>query len=282
MSDRPLVSERHFFLEGRNKSTYCVEYMPDTGGKTEKGVILCKPIWGERIRTHRIFTNLGRMLASHGFAVITCDYYGDGNSGGETQDLTYPGMVNDITRMYDHLRGRYNPTSITLAGFRVGASCAISANSQLPEVKKTILIEPLLNIIDYLKDALRANLTSQMALHKKIVKTREELIGDLKQGIPLNIDGFIVGRKLWESFESASPLKINGSLKGPFVVFSLVDKRGRGADYTGLVRQLGNARLEQIVKEFVWNDWKYYVPSPPIFFDRIMQEISSDRDVSHE
>jgi alpha/beta superfamily hydrolase len=282
MSNSPFKSERHFFLQNENKSTYCVEYMADSSNKTKQGVILCKPIWGERIRTHRIFTNLGRMLASHGFNVITCDYFGDGNSGGETQDLTYDGMVDDVNHMYDHLRAQSNLTSLALVGFRVGATCALSASSRLPDVRRTILIQPILNIIDYLKEALRANLASQMALHKKIVRTREKLVEDIKAGIPVNIDGFIVGKGLWESFESSSPLKMSDTLNGSFVIFSLIDKYGKGTDYTGLLKELGNVRIEQLEKEFVWTDWKYYVPSPPILFDKILQEISLDQDIHNE
>lgn len=277
MKNNGLCRERHFFLEAKGKAIYCVEYLPEDTLDNGRGVILCKPIWGERIRTHRIFTNLANMLASQGFSVVTCDYYGDGNSGGETQDLTYSGMVEDIELIYDYLSDQRDPAAMMVVGLRLGACCALSVNSRLPKVVKTILIEPVPNIIDYLKDALRANLTSQMAIHKKIVRNREQLIEDLKAGILINIDGFVIGKRFWESFESASSMKIIEGLNGSFVVFSLVDQRGKSTDYTGLFSRLENVRFEKIPKEFTWTDWKYYVPSPPILFEKVLQEINSDQ-----
>ena len=68
--------DRHFFLQHHNKSIYCVEYLPQNGKNIDTAVIICAPIWGERIRTHRIFTSLGRELQKKNSYVLTCDYYG--------------------------------------------------------------------------------------------------------------------------------------------------------------------------------------------------------------
>ena len=62
MTNNPNKKERHFFLEKENKRIYCVEYIADPAKNNKQGIILCKPTWGERIRTHRIFTNLARLL----------------------------------------------------------------------------------------------------------------------------------------------------------------------------------------------------------------------------
>jgi len=273
VSKQNLGKERHFFLEENSKVIYCVEYLPEDRTNKNYGVILCKPMWGERIRTHRIFTHLARMLSSEGFTVITFDYYGDGNSGGETKDLSYFSMVNDILSLYRYVDKKYQVNRFALIGLLVGANIAIDAEPKFHKLNKMILFEPLLNPIDRIKKALRANLSSQMVVHKKTIKNRDALIQDLRNDIPVNIDGFIIGKKLWESFEQASPLKIESDFPGSVSVYSMVDKGRKGTDYSELAQSFSNCNFQTIEKEFIWTDWKYYIPKPPIFINAVRSEL---------
>lgn len=265
--------ERHFFLEKKNKRIYCVEYIADPAKDNKQGVILCKPTWGERIRTHRIFTNLARMLKKEGFNIISFDYFGDGNSGGGTLDLNFSGMVDDIVEVSKYLSSQHEIESFTLIGLRIGANCAIVAEPKIKNLKQMILFEPIINPVEDLKVRLRANLSSQMAVHKKILKNRTVLIEEIKSGIPVNMDGFLIGKELWESFEQVSPLQINSDFTGPVKIISLVEKNKKGIDFSKLVENYKNGSRMAIEKEFIWTDWKYYIPNPPIFFEAVRSEL---------
>ncbi len=268
-------TERHFFLEKENKRIYCVEYLADHANNNKQGIVLCKPTWGERIRTHRIFTNLGRMLREEGFTVISFDYFGDGNSGGDTLDLNYHGMVGDAVAVSEYLSDQHGIDSLTLIGLRIGANCAIGAEPKLKQLRRMILFEPILNPVEDLKVRLRANLSTQMAVHKKILKNRTVLIEEIKSGTPVNMDGFLIGKKLWESFEEFSPLKIDSDFTGPVKMISLVEKNKKKKDFSALAENYQNGSILIILKEFIWTDWKYYIPKPPIFFETIKSELLS-------
>lgn len=266
-------TERHFFLKQQNKQIYCVEYLPSEIYNKKHGVILCKPIWGERIRTHIIFSNLGRLLSENGFSAITCDYYGDGNSGGETIELNYFSMVDDITRLHHYFSQNQHIDTYSLLGLRLGANVAIGAAPNIFNLQKMILFEPALNPIDYFHKALRANLATQMAINKIISKTRDDLIADLKNDISVNIDGFVIGREFWESFERISPLKVESNLGESVVLCSITQKGRKGTDYSSLAHDFQGAIVKSIEQEFFWDSWKSYIPKPKIFFETIMSEL---------
>lgn len=266
-------TERHFFLRENGKQIYCVEYLPSEKDSNRHGVILCKPIWGERIRTHIIFSNLARHLSNNGFSVITCDYYGDGNSGGETIELNYLSMVEDITLLHHYFAQNYRIDTFSLLGLRLGANVAIGAEPELFNLYKMILFEPFLNPINQFTNALRANLATQMAIHKTILKTRDDLIDDIKKNISVNIDGFVIGKEFWESFERISPLKIESNFDQSAVFYSIAPKGRKGTDYSGLARDYQHFVVKCIEQEFFWDSWKTYVPKPKIFFESIMAEL---------
>ena len=126
MARRP-ERERHFFLDGGGGRLHCVEHLPPPDLSNGKAVVLCRPIWGERIRTHRVFASLGRHLSGKGFSVVACDYHGDGNSGGATLDLSFTGMVADVKRLHAYLLETHKPRGFAVVGLRAGANCALAA-----------------------------------------------------------------------------------------------------------------------------------------------------------
>ena len=270
---------RPFFLNENSKSIYCVEYTPDQSQAEGVGVLLCKPIWGERIRTHRIFANLAVMLCEKGYHVATCDYFGDGNSGGETVDLSFESMVDDICMLNNDFSRRNSIASLTVIGLLIGANVAIEAEKHLPNLSRLLLFEPLRDPIEAFKRALRANLSSQMVRFKKVIKNRESLIEDLHNDIPVNIDGFVIGKKFWESFERASPLRIDSQFEGRVHVYSMMDKRGKGSDFQDIADAYQNGKFDCVEKEFIWTDWKTYIPKPKQFFKVIKDGLQDERNV---
>ncbi len=272
-----VFSERHFFLQKADRNLYCVEYLPSEEKRSDVFVILCKPIWGERIRTHMVFANLARFLAQNGYCVITCDYYGDGNSGGESHELNFPVMVDSLELIHDYIRENIQLTKSALIGLRLGANAAMGVEPRLRGVKKMLLFDPFERPIDYFAAALRANLANQMTVHKKILKTRDELIQDLKEDIFVNIDGFVIGRSFWTSFEIVSPFSVVSNFDDAVVVYSMTPpgRKPKPLDYTWLTGNYVNTEVKNMEQEFIWNGWKKHVPKPMAFMDEILSQINS-------
>jgi len=263
---------RHFFLQHHNKSIYCVEYLPQNGKSIDTAVIICTPIWGERIRTHRIFTSLGRELQNNNSYVFTCDYYGDGNSQGESHQLSFENIIEDLESLRNYTLEKYNIQNYYFVGYRLGASALIPLLDKL-NINKAILIDPILNPVSYLEDALRANLTAQMTRYKKIIKNRDVLIKEIQTGKLINVDGFLIGKEMWTSFEKNSPISANKNFIGDVVIISSENQKKKSEDIHKFSQGFQNARVEFVKKEVVLTSWKYYTQKPPIIFSKIFSEI---------
>lgn len=266
-----LINERHFFLETGAKRIYCVEYVPVAGKSNKAAVILCKPIWGERIRTHRIFTNLGRLLCNEGFDVITCDYFGDGNSAGDSLDLNFYSMTEDIVDLHKHICSKSEIVNFTLIGLRVGANCAIWASKMIGQLRAMILVEPIPDLSNYLMDALRSNISSQMLAHKKVIKNRDALVQDIIEGTPVNVDGFMVGKGMWESFLASSPLNID-TAPNCYSSFVSLQQNGKKTSLPERLINIPHVHYINIQREFSWTAWKTYTSTPPIFMNTVLTE----------
>lgn len=265
-------NEKHFFLIRGGLSIYCVEYIPIDSKRLDTTVVLCKPIWGERIRTHMVFANLARILAQRGYFVITCDYFGDGNSGGDTHELTFPKMVESIAHVYEYACEKNFPAKNALIGLRLGANIAMHLEPKIKHTEKMLLFEPIENPIDYFKEALRANLANQMTVHKKILKTREDLIDDLLNNKFVNIDGFVIGGEFWNSFAKISPFTVDTDYENQIVVYSMTPsgRKTKKKDYAWIVKNYAQVQVENIEQEFIWTGWKKHVPKPAQFINEII------------
>ena len=71
-----------------------------------RGALLaCMPLLQEGIRCQRALWSLSEALAAAGVDVLRFDWYGSGDSSGETRALTVAGMVDDIAAAETFLRG---------------------------------------------------------------------------------------------------------------------------------------------------------------------------------
>ena len=67
-------------------------------------VLACMPLLQEGIRCQRALWSLSEALAAAGLDVLRFDWYGSGDSSGETNGLTIAGMANDIATAEAFLR----------------------------------------------------------------------------------------------------------------------------------------------------------------------------------
>ena len=65
-------------------------------GRQAASVLLCSPLLQEGIRCHRALWALGQALASKGLQAGRFDWYGSGDSGGDSTGMDVPGLAADI------------------------------------------------------------------------------------------------------------------------------------------------------------------------------------------
>jgi uncharacterized protein len=100
------------------------------------------------MRTHMALRKLAAVLSRDGFHVLRFDYYGTGDSAGESTDGTLAEWQADIVSAIADLKDCSGATKVSLVGLRLGAALAARAPVA---VANLVLWEPVLEGPAYLE-----------------------------------------------------------------------------------------------------------------------------------
>ena len=118
--------------------------------RPSRAALLCHAWGGEHLVSYRAMRFLAGRLAASGFDVLRFDYFGAGDSGGETTDATLSGWRRDIVTAMDELLEMSQAQSAALVGLRLGATLAAQTAPGLPSaVRQIVLWDPIGSGPDY-------------------------------------------------------------------------------------------------------------------------------------
>jgi uncharacterized protein len=107
-------------------------------------VVICHPIGNEQIFAYRTMRLLAARLVQAGFHVLRFDYFGTGDSYGDTGEGDLASWCGDIETAIEELREITGATKVNLAGLRLGANLSARVAAYRPkDVSKLVLWEPL-------------------------------------------------------------------------------------------------------------------------------------------
>ncbi|MBN1163409.1 MAG: alpha/beta fold hydrolase [Candidatus Krumholzibacteriota bacterium] len=235
-----MAEKETFFFRGGEKTLYGALYSPSPAGEGSgdiggggRGLIICDSLFEEKFWCERVFSNLARILAAAGIPVLMFDYYGYGNSAGESKDIDVSGLEKDIDDACTFMRDR-GAERITLLGIRWGAALACRAAARREEVDSVILIQAIADWEKELMKALRSNVAGQYAIFKKAVMTREEIVNELLAGgdcvrsgyLMNNIEGYVLSRDFLEQARKVRlPLELPARVE-LFTIFQIPERHG--------------------------------------------------------
>jgi uncharacterized protein len=125
-------------------------YHPPQGTRPrDLGVVLCYPAPQEYMGSHWAMRKLALAVAREGLPVFRFDYYGTGDSAGETSDGTLEQWRQDITAACDEIKDIAGVRRVSVVGFRLGA--ALAAQAAL-KVRDLVLWEPVVEGRAYLEE----------------------------------------------------------------------------------------------------------------------------------
>jgi pimeloyl-ACP methyl ester carboxylesterase len=111
-----------------------------------RGVVLCSPLGGDALRTHRAWLQLGEHLAGAGLPTLRFDYPDAGDSlgaGGAAAGVE--AWLASIEAAVACLRRETGVSEVVLIGFRFGATLALAAAERLGGVEGVGLLAPSLS-----------------------------------------------------------------------------------------------------------------------------------------
>lgn len=91
------------------------------------GVLLCPPLGQDQIRCHRLYRQLAHALVAEGVPVLRFDYFGTGDSAGDSSEVDWDRCVADTVTAAGELRLRGRVDRIIVFGARLGGSLALAA-----------------------------------------------------------------------------------------------------------------------------------------------------------
>ena len=142
-----------FYFGENPRRLYGVYQQPDDLS-VEKGVVLCSS-WGqEAINAHRTLKHLSEQLAAAQFHTLRFDYFGSGDSYGESEEVRVERWVEDTVIAVEELMDNADIDEITLVGMRLGGAVAAKAIANEIEVDNLVLWDPVIDGHAYLKEYL--------------------------------------------------------------------------------------------------------------------------------
>lgn len=202
------MNEEPFFFKNGNYQLFGMLHYPDADERKE-GFVFCHPFAEEKLWAHRVYVNFARELVKRGYPVLRFDMMGHGDSDGGFEDATIETHLADITAAVSTIRAKCPSVStVSLMGLRLGATLAVLTAINNSDIKRLVLWDPVVDGSKYMQEMLRINLTTQMATYKKVIHNREALIEMMKNGEPVDIDGYLITHQY---FEQASNINLLNS-----------------------------------------------------------------------
>ncbi len=173
------------------KPLFGTYYLPQASSIKATGVVLCYPMGQEYIWMHRAYRQLAALFSRAGFHVLRFDYYGCGDSGGESHEGDIAQWLDDISTAIEEVKDSSGVTKVTLAGFRLGATLSLLAGKDRNDVDSLALWDPVVDGSDYIKEL--------VAMHESWA---ENNLPDPQQSYENNGDLEIIGFPLTSRLQS--------------------------------------------------------------------------------
>lgn len=108
-------------------------------------VVLCHPIGHEFIRFHRAQRQLATRLSNAGFSVLRFDFYGCGDSAGDSDEGHVNRWIGDVSAAIDEMKRRSAARTISLVGFRLAGTLSLMAAAMRGDVDSLVLWDPVVS-----------------------------------------------------------------------------------------------------------------------------------------
>ncbi|WP_243040981.1 alpha/beta fold hydrolase [Dyella sedimenti] len=119
-------SEQPFFF-GRDGELFGIHHAAAVRGG--RAVLLCAPLGQDYIRCHRLYRQLATALAAQGMPVLRFDYYGCGDSAGDSTQVDWRRCLSDTLAAAGELRRRSGAERVLAFGARLGGSIALAVGA---------------------------------------------------------------------------------------------------------------------------------------------------------
>lgn len=257
-----MTSERPQFFPNREGRRLFGILHEAQGSRQPLALVYCAPLFEEKLWSHRVAVNFARFMAERGVAVLRFDYFGDGESEGLFEQASVSSRLADIEDAARLCRSQTGAEQIYSLGLCYGATLALWAALSSPQLGGAIGWAPVMNGERYLGDLLRAHLTAQMVLHRKVIHDREALIAQIESGRTVNVEGYEIARPLYSQMRELNLASRLLAADKPILVQQVSPGEALESQYAAL-QGGANPRLQfrKVREARFWTQQKSIFPS---------------------
>jgi len=254
------MKETPIFFTAGNYRLFGVLHEAKNESKKKEGFVICAPFAEEKLWAHRVLLNFARDLADKGYPVLRFDYMGNGDSEGDFEESTLDTMLSDTDYSVRTLKEKVREIeSVSLLGLRLGATVASLAVRDRSEINRLILWEPVVNGSAYTRELLRINLSTQSSVYKKILFNTDALIGQMKAGGTVNVDGYEMAWPLYEQVSGVDLLNGNNTCECDTLIVQISRKKEAvNSVYEKLKGYYSKCELAVSTEEPFWKEMCHY------------------------
>jgi uncharacterized protein len=244
-----------FYFGTSAKPLFGCYHAPQSRSHRESSVVLCYPMGGEYIRSHRSYQQLAVRLSNVGFPILRFDFYGCGDSGGDCAQGQVQQWLLDIAAAVGEIRHRCGIAKVCLVGRRLGATLAAMAAETQGDIDSLILWEPIVQGKAYLEELL--------TLHQDMLRysdAKPKRISTDEQ--PVEALGFPLTTLLRTELEHLNLLGLQQQLAHRILVIEDHVKAGASLLSQHLLRSGAHVTCQYLPSHTHWTESVYNTPVP--------------------
>lgn len=264
-----MTSERPQFFPNREGKRLFGILHEAQGAPRQLALVYCAPLFEEKLWSHRVAVNFARFMADRGVAVLRFDYFGDGESEGLFEQASVRSRIRDIEDATRLCRDQTGARQVLGLGLCYGGTLALCAALSSSLLDGAIGWAPVMDGERYLGDLLRAHLTAQMVVHRKVIHDREALIAQIQAGRTVNVEGYEIGKALYSQMCELDIAARLLAADKPILVQQISPGEALDSQYAAL-QESGNPQVQfQKVREArFWTQQKRIFPPCEELFAR--------------
>jgi uncharacterized protein len=140
-----------FFFGSTERPLYGVHHEPGARPSRQTAVLICYPFGREYMRCHRALVRFCDRLAATGYHSLRFDYFGTGDSAGDSGEGGLSEWVANTRLATQELRDVSGLQKVSIVGVRLGAAIAMQAAAADPDLERLFLWDPVVDGTLYVK-----------------------------------------------------------------------------------------------------------------------------------
>jgi alpha/beta superfamily hydrolase len=232
-----------FFLNRNGSRLFSIFHAAGSPAASDRAVVFCAPLFEEKLWSHRVFVNCARYFATRGISSLRFDYFGDGESEGRFENATVQSRMADVEDAVAFCREQSGATKVYVLGLSYGATIGTCAALRDSNVTAAIAWSPVMDGQRYASEVLRAHLSAQMVVHRKIIHDREALVQQILSGRPVDVEGYEIDKALYEGMTSIDLAAALKKADKPVLIAQIAPTERVESQYS-MLAALGNSNVE--------------------------------------